>query len=251
MNYKNFLLIILFITSGCKTFDLTNNNKLILKQENFINKGFALTYAENLYVEKIISNKIDSRSLIIFQKNLKSGSKVRVKNLLNGTAIIAEVGFFSKYPSFYNSVLSQRISKELNIDIRNPYVEIFEILDNSSFIANKAKTFEEEKRVATKVPVDNISIKDLNDDSSISKEVKISKFNYIIKIADFYYKHTAILMTDRIINETKSKNVKIKELSSTQYRVYLGPFNNLNSLQKGFNDVDILEFENIEIIKND
>ena len=30
-----------------------------------------------------------------------------------------------------------------------------------------------------------------------------------------------------------------------------GPFNNINSLQKSFNDISILEFENIEIIKND
>ena len=39
-------------------------------------------------------------------------------------------------------------------------------------------------------------------------------------------------------------------LSKTQYRVFLGPFNNINSLQKAFNNVNILEFENIEIIKN-
>ena len=31
----------------------------------------------------------------------------------------------------------------------------------------------------------------------------------------------------------------------------MGPFNNIKSLQKAFNDINILEFENIEIIKND
>ena len=34
-----------------------------------------------------------------------------------------------------------------------------------------------------------------------------------------------------------------------KYRVYLGPFYNINTLQKSFNDINILEFENIEIIK--
>lgn len=241
----------MLITSSCKTFNITNDNDIVLNKNNFINKGFALTYNNNLYLDKIVTKKIDSRSLLIFQKNLKTGSKVKVKNLLNGKVVIVEVGPNSKYPPFYNSVLSKRISDELNIDIENPYVEIYEILPNSFFIANKAKTFDEEKEVAMKAPVESISIKNINGDIGASKKLKKNKFDYILKIADFYYKHTAILMSDRITTETNSGNVKIMDLSSTQYRVYLGPFNNLNSLQKGFNDINILEFENIEIIKND
>jgi len=31
----------------------------------------------------------------------------------------------------------------------------------------------------------------------------------------------------------------------------LGPFNNINSLQKSYNAISILGFENIEFIKND
>ena len=47
------------------------------------------------------------------------------------------------------------------------------------------------------------------------------------------------------------KNTKLKTLSETNYRVFLGPFDNLNSLKKAFNDISLLNFENIEIIKND
>ena len=43
-----------------------------------------------------------------------------------------------------------------------PYFTILEILDNSIFIAKKAKTYDEEKNVAIKAPVDGISISDLN-----------------------------------------------------------------------------------------
>ena len=57
-------------------------------------------------------------------------------------------------------------------------------------------------------------------------------------------------MIGRIKKETAIKNVRMLNLSKTQYRVFLGPFNNINSLQKAFNNVNILEFENIEIIKN-
>ena len=57
-------------------------------------------------------------------------------------------------------------------------------------------------------------------------------------------------MNDRIKKETPISKVRIQNLSNTQYRVFLGPFNNINSLQKAFNDISTLEFENIEIIKN-
>jgi hypothetical protein len=82
------------------------------------------------------------------------------------------------------------------------------------------------------------------------KKIIENKFNYIIKIADFYFKNSAKSMSYRIKNETSVNNVRIQNLSNTQYRVFLGPFNNINSLQKAFNDISILQFENIEIIKN-
>ena len=59
------------------------------------------------------------------------------------------------------------------------------------------------------------------------------------------------MMLNRIKNESPAKNAKIKKISNKKYRVYLGPFSNINSLQKSFNDISILKFENIEIIKND
>ena len=59
------------------------------------------------------------------------------------------------------------------------------------------------------------------------------------------------MMLNRIKTESLIKNPKIKKISDKKYRVYLGPFTNINSLQKSYNDISILEFDNIEIIKND
>ena len=99
--------------------------------------------------------------------------------------------------------------------------------------------------------MNSISINDLNSTNKVIKEKTKRKFSYQIKIADFYFKDTAKLMINRIINETKINNPKIKKISKEKYRVYLGPFNNINSLQKSYNDINILEFENIEIIRNE
>ena len=239
----------MLFVSNCTTINQTKIQTSQLLEDPFVNKGFALIYNENLLKEKIISRKIDERSLIIFQKNLKKNTKVKITNIKNNRSIIATVGNNANYPSFNNSVLSIRIADEINLDKKEPYVEILEILENSVFVAKKAKTFEEEKKVATNVPVNNISISDLNSTQIKSSTKATNKFSYKIKIADFYFRDTALLLIDRINNETNVKDVKIEKIMENKYRVYLGPFYNINTLQKSFNDINILEFENIEIIK--
>jgi hypothetical protein len=251
MYYKYFLIIIFFIINGCTTYNNANNVIKNFDKSNFKNRGFTLVYNDNLYKQKIISKKIDNRSLIIFQKNLKKGTTVKIKNILNQKTVIAKVGNKSEYPLFNNSVISNRISSEIDLNLNEPYVEIFEILNNSSFIAKKAKTYEEEKNVANKAPIDNIIINNLKDSVTKVKKVKENKFDYSIIIADFYFKNTALSMIDRIKKETLINKIGVQNLSDTQYRVFLGPFDNINSLQKAFNDINVLQFENIEIIKND
>jgi len=252
MFYKNILFIIIFLfLTNCTTGSLVKNkqNKIIVK--HYIKKGFALIYSEEIYKKKIINKQIDERSLIIFQKNLKTNTQVKITNILNGKSLIGTVKKNSEYPSFNNSVLSIRIAEELDLDINQPYVEILEILENSIFVAKRAKIYEEEKNVAVKAPVNSISINNLNIVKNDDEKKSITKFSYIIKIADFYFEDTALVMRNRIKTESLIKNSKIKKISDKKYRVYLGPFSNINSLQKSYNDIGILEFENIEIIKND
>jgi hypothetical protein len=118
-------------------------------------------------------------------------------------------------------------------------------------VAQKAKTYDEEKNVAVKAPVNSISINNLNEVKKNKEKTSNAKFSYTIKIADFYFNDTALMMLNRIKNESSIENSKIKKISDKKYRVYLGPFDNIISLQKSYNDIRILEFENIEIIKND
>ena len=217
----------------------------------FINKGFSLIYSDKFYDNKIISKKIDERSIIIFQKNLRKNTIVKITNILNNKSIIGTVGSNADYPLFNNAVLSLRIADEIGLNENEPYVEILEVLEDTVFVAKRAKIFEEEKKVANKAPVNNINISDLNIKGINTKNELSKKFSYEIKIADFYFNDTALLLVDRIIKETNIKDAKIKKIYEKKYRVYAGPFNNISSLQKSFNDISILEFENIEIIKND
>ncbi|WP_415314348.1 hypothetical protein [Candidatus Pelagibacter sp. Uisw_106] len=252
MLYKKLLILCCFILlNNCTTTTLTNNKISNSLNDPFINKGFSLIYNDKFYNDKIISKKIDERSLVIFQKNLKKNSIVKITNILNNKSIIGTVGSNANYPLFNNAVLSVRIADEIDLNENEPYVEILEVLQDSIFVAKRAKTFEEEKNIANKAPVNNISISNLNIEEVNTKNEISKKFSYEIKIADFYFNDTASLLVNRITNETMIKDVKIKKIDEKKYRVYVGPFNNINSLKKSFNDISILEFENIEILKND
>tara|TARA_B110000211_G_C13983231_1_gene510441 strand:- start:276 stop:1034 length:759 start_codon:yes stop_codon:yes gene_type:complete len=252
MFYRNFLLIFFFLfLSNCTTGNLNKDNTNKFLFNGYTNKGFALIYSESLYNKKIVSKKIIESSLTIFQKNLRMNTHVKITNILNNKTVIGIVGKSSKYPLFNNVVLSPRIANELDIKTDEPYVEIVEILKNSMFVAKEAKIFDEEKNVAGKAPVKSISINDLSLNKKDNKKILNVGFSYIIKVADFYFNDTAQSMANRIAAENFNTKVKIKKISDKIYRVYLGPFDNINSLQKSYNDINILEFENIEIIKND
>ena len=249
MPYKILTFLLFIILNSCVTTPVEKKDNSITSTNYFLNKGFTLVYNEELYKEKLVKGKIDDRSLTIFQKNLKKNTKVKITNLINSKYIIANVGKKVDYPYFYNSVISRRISKNLEINELEPYVEIKELLEGSSFIAKKAKTYDEEKNVASKAPIDDIQIKDLSNNEKEKLKVNIKKFSYIIKIADFYFEKSADQMKTRVLTETSIKKVHINKLSINKFRVYLGPFNNLNSLKNSFNAINVLQFDTIEIIK--
>ena len=251
MKYNFFLILLIVLITSCAS----NNYKTVNVDpifEKFSNNGFALIYNDKLYNDKIISKKMDERDLIIFQRNLRKGTSVKITNPFNNKTIIAKVGKKANYPSFNNSVVSIRISKELEIDINEPYIFIEEIRDNASFIAKKAKTFEEEKKVADKAPVDSISVNDLNnkDEKKIKKKIN-NEFKYVIKIADFYYLNTAKQMVKRIKSELNIKKTDINKINENKFRVFTGPYLSLKALQKAYNSIETLGFENIELIKYD
>ena len=251
MNYK-LLIILLLILSSCADVNSVKNYNIIDKSNKFSNYGFTLIYSDNLHAEKIVNKKINERDLIVFQKNLKKGVSVKITNPNNGKSLIASVGKNSSYPIFNNSVVSKRIADELELKTDEPYIKIEEILQNSSFVAKKAKTYEVEKTVANKAPVDEITINNLNKKNKTIKEKNISsEFNYSIKIADFFFMNSAKLLKNRILNESTVKNINILEISKNKFRVILGPYLDLKSLQKDYSNIYNLNFENLEIIKND
>ena len=249
MNYKHFFYIIIcLLLFNCNQATKYNSDKINTNiEKKYENHGFALIYDEE--IPKI--KKLDPRSLNIYHKFIKKKSIVKITNPINGKYLIAEVKSNKiKFSNFYNSVLSLRIAEELNLDFSEPYVKIVLISKDNTFIAKKAKMFDEERSVAEKAPVDGIQINDLKQKKEKKLKTKDKNFSYSIKVADFYYKDTAQVMINRIKNEIYINNLSIMRLSKTKYRVLIGPFNDIKSLKDSFERMNSLNFENLEILKN-
>jgi len=249
MKYKCYInLIFFFLLLSCGQSSYNKVNKIDISGESrYKNSGFALIYNDKL--ENI--KKLEPRSLDIYHKFLKKNSIVKITNPRNGKYLIANVKSKSvKFSNFYNSILSLRIAEELELDLTEPFIEIVLLSKGSTFVAKKAKMFDEEKKVAEKAPVDGIKINDLNQKKVKKIKIKKKKFSYVIKVADFYYKESAYLMVKRIKRESLINNVSIVKLSETKYRVLIGPFNDIKSLQNSFEKMSIFNFENLEVLDN-
>ena len=115
MKFSYFIILsALFLLLGCDQTRIIQNKKIdITLEEKYKNSGFSLIYNDQLKIKKI-----DQRSLTIFHKNLKRKSSVKITNPLNGKSLIAEVKSNRvKFSPFYNSIITQRIAEELELDL--------------------------------------------------------------------------------------------------------------------------------------
>ena len=216
----------------------------------YSNKGFALIFDND--ADYSFESKLDNSSLHILSPNLPNGTPVRITNIINGRSLTTVVKNKTALPIYYNSVITNRIVSELSINPIEPYIYIETINSNNLYVANDVKTFDEEKEVADKAPVEDIMVQSISLESEIKEsktETFVTNFNYIIKFADFYFEDSAIMLQNRLLEEYNIENILIKKLSQNNYRVYKGPYKDFEKLKKGFHNIENLDFDSIEIIK--
>ena len=77
MRYKIFNLFFFLVLFSCVNKPLIETKDSVPLKSFFSNKGFALVYKINFIIEKLVKGKIEDRSLIIFQKNLKKNTSCK------------------------------------------------------------------------------------------------------------------------------------------------------------------------------
>ena len=246
MKFKYFFLIF-FLYSCVEDVKLINKNNIQVKK-TFISKGFSLIYNDNLIKTKTIKKRIDSREYVILHSFLERNTYVKIFNPINSKTVIAKVKYKTNYPIIYNSVITNRIAEELELNYEDPYVEISEIRKNNTFISKKAKTFEEEKNVANKAPVTDININVISIDPE-NTDIRPKENEYIINIGEYYYLDSAKVVKNRLINEANLTNVKIKKISKNKFRVYVGSYFLFNAMKDPYFAISKLGFEHLDVIK--
>ncbi len=245
MNYKFLLIFLLLISCKLSNYSGNSNKKL------FYSSGFAYIYNENDYKNKTISKKFKTYELEIGHSNLKTGTIVKLINPENKKFLILKNKKKVNYPEFYTILVTEYVADILNLNKDNPFLEIQEIQKNKSFIAEKAKTHLEERKIYTKAPVEKVVIKNLNNKKKKNKIT--NNFNFSILIGEFYNVSTANLLKDRLIKDINylNKKLNVKIAKKNQFQLISGPYNSINLLKKDYMLLKNFGFEELDILKNE
>ena len=243
---KVVLSIFIIVLSSCAEYKI---DKLAQKKEKqfYSSKGFALIYEDNLYQQKIINRKINNDQVILMHSFLKKNTPIKIINPVNSKVLETRVHKIANYPKIFNIVISKKAASILDLDIENPYLEVFEIKKNITFVAKESNTFEEEKNVAEKAPVQEIQVDTLTSKKVEIKEKIDKKNKYVLVISDFYYLESAVNLKKKLTNSTQINNFLIKKVNNNKYRLSVGPFENFNSLKYTYISLNNLGFDDLNI----
>ena len=164
----------------------------------------------------------------ISHQNLKTGTLIKIINSKNKKNITLKNTKRIQYPDFYKILITKAVAKKLQINPDLPIIEIIEIKKNKSFIAEKAKIFNEEKKVPSKAPVGSVQISNISKNKVHLK--KVDPDPIFIHIASFYSTDTAKFLKQRIIKELvnyDNKKLTIKKISNKETQLLSGPYTSL------------------------
>ena len=139
MKFK--LLIVLFFIISC-----AGNYTNFESREVYNSKGFAYLFNETDFENRTIKGKLDNKKLQIAHSGLKINTLIKITNPKNNKSIVLKNFKKVGYPDFYKILMTKPVFQELDLSIDFPLIELTELKKNESFVAKKAKIFNEEKK---------------------------------------------------------------------------------------------------------
>ena len=243
MRYSYIILFFLLVSCSIHYTKLENKTP-------FNSKGFAYIYNENDFKNKIIKTKLNNEIYQIAQKNLPVGTLIKVINPKTNQSITLKNQKKGRYPEFYKILISEAVAKKLNISNDLPIIEIIEVKKNKSFIAKKAKIFNEEKKISSNAPVTSVEISNISQNKKVKK---LAKEKVSILIASFYSVESAEFLKQRIIKEIPNfdnKKIKINKKNNKEINLISGPYKSVNLMKNDYIQLKKFGFEELDIILN-
>ncbi len=241
MKFK--ILIFLLILNSC-TVNYT-------KQENrtaYNTRGFAYIYNTSDYENKIIKDKMNNEILQISHYALKSGTLVKLINPKTKDTIVLKNYRQIKFPEFYKILITKPVAERINLNKDLPYVEVLEIKKNKSFVAEKAKIYNEEKKISNKAPVASVEISNISKNKI--KTTKLRGEKIFILIASFYSSDVADFLKKRIAKDIPAfdiRKLKTKKINNKKINLISGPYKAINLVKNDYILLKKFGFEELEI----
>ena len=226
------------------------STKSNLKQ-TYSSKGFAYIFNEQDNLNKIIKIKLDNNTKVIAHHKLKPGTFVNIFNPENKKNITLKISKKIDYPDFYVILITEEVANFLDLNHKIPYVEIQEMVKKKTFVAKKAKMFNEEKNVDKKAPVQKVQIQNLS--INLNKKSKKVK-NFFIIIGEFYSIDSAKNLKTKILNESinfDNKKIRINAKKKNNYELFAGPYSSINLLKNDYIELKKVGFEELDIKINE
>ena len=244
MKFKLFLFI--FFALSCSPQFKTFNQK-----KTYSATGFAYVYNDYDFKNKVILGKLNNEKFQISHQNLKTGTLIKILNPINNKSIILKNLKRIKYPDFYKILITKPIMDELELSIDLPILEILEIKKNKSFVAEKAKIYNEEKKISSNAPITSVKISNISKDK---KKKTITTPKIFIHIATFYSADTANFLKQRIVKEVSDFDInklKINLINKKETHVISGPYTSVNLLKNDYIILKNFGFEELDIYTNE
>jgi hypothetical protein len=244
----NIILFLTFFLLSCANYSINNVSKK--NKTYFSSYGFALIYNDNSFRDKMVNKKLNNAKLQVMHGFLEPNTLLKIFNPINSKSVNVKITKNSDFPSIFNIVITNKVASLLELDFENPYVEVFELKKNITFVAKKANTYDEEKNVAGKAPVEKIEMDSLSgQETTKSKKIKLND-NFIILISDFYYLDSASTLKNELMKKVENNNFLVKKINNNKFRLSVGPFKNFNALKNTYISLNNLGFEDLNIYKN-
>tara|TARA_B100000963_G_scaffold305230_1_gene279361 strand:- start:8835 stop:9479 length:645 start_codon:yes stop_codon:yes gene_type:complete len=195
--YKKIFLFFFVIFYSC------SSNYIIYEK-----KGFA----------KIVNN---DKIITSFPK----GTIFRITNVEIKESIVVTTNEKSKNLGSRVITLPNDIFRKLKLDKNLPLIHMQSLRKNKIYIAKKTKTFEQEKRVDKKIKIEKINVMNLSEKKKIKDKIYLN-------FGPFYNKTYANQMYKVLNFKINNKNLIFKDYKDNNYKISVGPLNNLKEYDK-------------------
>jgi len=151
---------------------------------------------------------------------LQKDSLIKITNKNNKISKVYKVDEQLKSTDSRIIYLPEIVYDEISLNREFPLVLVQSMRENKSFIAKKAKTFDEEKKINKKVNIENIEVLKIDNQKVVTKKI-------FLDFGPFYYKTYSETLFRLLSLNIKNKKLIYKDYAPKNHIISIGPLKNL------------------------